>query len=508
MTPYYDREGITLHLGDCREGMAELAENSVDAIVTDPPYGLEFMGKEWDKLERIGFHRGPPKMFQKGGSVPLPPTPRLDQSRGKRCQRCKKYAGGNPKINCMCEMPQFVNISRGPEQEAWHYAWAVAALRVLKPGGHLLAFGGTRTHHRLWCALEDAGFEIRDTLSWLYGSGFPKSLDVSKAIDKAAGAEREVVARNPNARNSQRTAEGHVFWDGADLQANVTAAATDAARQWEGWGSALKPAWEPIVLARKPLSEPNIAANVLRWGTGGINIGACRVGAEQRVNSGMSSLGVMHDDDWQPHDVSSQVSGRFPANLVLECTCEETREALVKTHWGESRERDTSEGTLQCKRMKRDGTPIGYADPDGKEAVTVHTDPNCPCYLLDAQSGELHTHPGKMRGTSTAIFGNATREPGEILSRASSGGASRFFYCAKASSAERNGSKHPTIKPLALMRYLCRLVTPPNGIILDPFAGSGTTLEAARLEGFRAIGIEMNEEYCADAERRLGKWLL
>jgi site-specific DNA-methyltransferase (adenine-specific) len=488
MNPYHERDGITIYQGDCREGMAELAENSVDAIVTDPPYGLEFMGKDWDRL--IDYHS------------------QYDHKRPEnRGQTASPYIASK------------VTYRAGLAAQEWHYAWAVAALRVLKPGGHLLAFGGTRTHHRLWCALEDAGFEIRDTLCWLYGSGFPKSLDVSKAIDKAAGAKREVVGQRPGTGSKRMC--GEEAGKGFGPIVMETLPVTDAARQWDGFGTALKPSHEPVVLARKPLSEPNIAANVLKHGTGGINIDGCRVGVSKADTEAVrsSTHGPLPDHGWgfkrNLEPVEYHPAGRFPANLVLSCTCEETREARVK---------GTNPGLKQGK-CQNQGGPLGgglheagradYADPDGKEAVTVHTDPNCPCYLLDAQSGETPSNHRLRKGASNigqmaGLAGQPPNGSGYSTERGhvDSGGASRFFFQAKASTRERAGSKHPTIKPLALMRYLCRLVTPPNGIVLDPFAGSGTTLEAARLEGFRCIGIEMNEEYCADAERRLRKYLL
>ena len=250
MKPYYEHAGITLYHGDCREAMAALPDASVDAVVTDPPYGLSFMGKRWD-----------------------------------------------------------YDV---PSVEIWQQV-----LRVLKPGGHLLAFAGTRTQHRMAVRIEDAGFEIRDMIAWVYGSGFPKSHDVSKAIDKAAGAEREVIGSYKGASNiGKESTNSYITTEsGTATDVFITAPATESARQWSGWGTALKPALEPITVARKPLCG-TVAANVLQYGTGGINVDGCRVGKEQRTNRGMSSLGVMHDDDWKPRDVSSDVTGRWPANLI------------------------------------------------------------------------------------------------------------------------------------------------------------------------------------------------
>jgi len=300
LTDYLDK----IICGDCLDVMASMPESSVDSIVTDPPYGLSFMGKDWD-------HGVPGEAF-------------------------------------------------------WR-----EALRVAKPGAHLLAFGGTRTHHRLMCAIEDAGWEIRDCLGWLYGSGFPKSLDVSKAIDKMAGAER-----------------------------------AHEAIQWQGWGTALKPAWEPIVLARKPLIG-TVAQNVLEHGTGALNIDGCRVGTEDKLSIGSN---------------------------------------------------------------KHNGNAINFGMKDNKEAQSQHPQGRFPANLIHDGSDEVE-----------AVFPK---------------NASRFFYCAKASKSERGeGNNHPTVKPLALMRYLCRLVTPPDGVVLDPFCGSGSTLVGALQEGFRYIGIEKDPDY-------------
>ena len=338
---YYSDEHVTLYHGDCIDVMRAMPDASVDAIVTDPPYGLGFMGRKWDAL---------------------PP--------------------GLP--------------------------WAQECLRVLKPGGHLLAFGGSRTWHRLAVAVEDAGFEMRDSIAWLYGSGFPKSLDVSKAIDKAAGAEREVVGTRPTAKGNGGTGN-----DFLTASSRATVVSPDAER-WQGWGTALKPAFEPIVVARKPLTG-TVAANVLTHGTGALNIDACRIGDDLRTTAGMASLGVMHDDAWVPGEVSKTVSGRWPTNVVLD----------------------------------------------------------------ESQAADL--------GDKEKFFPT-------------------FRYEAKAPSRERprvNGTAHPTVKPLGLMRWLVRLVTPPGGTVLEPFAGSGTTAEACGIEGFHCIAIEREADYLPLIAQRL-----
>lgn len=399
-------EDAQLIHGDCLEVLKGIPDNSVDSIVTDPPYGLSFMGKEWD-----------------------------------------------------CDVP---------DQAIWE-----ECLRVLKPGGHLLAFSGTRTQHRMAVRIEDAGFEIRDMIAWVYGSSFPKSMDVSKAIDKARVEDIEPIRRVCRAVRAAMDAKGlkskHLVqhfggchprlidhwaardtdsqpslptweqwqtlrnvldldgthdaevlrlngrkgqhgdtWQNAEVigvhegmsmgfgeyrfkvKDGTIRKASDAARQWQGWGTALKPALEPITVARKPL-KGTVAANVLEWGTGAINIDGCRV-------EGSDSDGIT-------------TSGRWPANMIH----------------------------------------------DGSDETT------------------------------------------ELL-----GAAARFFYCAKASKKDRgDGNNHPTVKPTDLMAYLCRLVTPPGGVVLDPFMGSGSTGKAAVREGFRFIGIEMDAEYLAIAEARI-----
>jgi site-specific DNA-methyltransferase (adenine-specific) len=324
------------------------------------------------------------------------------------------------------------------------------ALRVLKPGGHLLAFSGSRTYHRMTCAIEDAGFEIRDQIMWVYGSGFPKSLDVSKAIDKAAGAEREVIGQ----RESQggRSGGNNEFSDtlNQSKQIDITAPATDAARQWDGWGTALKPAHEPICVARKPL-QGTVAANVLAHGTGALNIDGCRVGSEQRSYEpkGTSASAAMirvpeHRAGKAGDEVT--VTGRWPANLI---------------HDG------------------GDEVLAAFPDAKGQQGATA-----------ERQQGALYgaVSPGEV-GIEPRIDPDTS--------------AARFFYCAKASKADRGpGNTHPTVKPLALLRYLLRLVTPPGGRALDPFLGSGSTIVAGLQEGFDVTGIELLDEHADIAERR------
>lgn len=372
--------------GDCRSLLRTLPDQSIDSIVTDPPYELGFMGKTWDSTG-IAY-----------------------------------------------------------QVDVWR-----ECLRVLKHGGHLLSFGGSRTYHRMACAIEDAGFQIRDQIMWVYGSGFPKSLDVSKAIDGLTNETRKVIGRQTKARS--RSGNSALPTMGAQTvykSWEVTAPHRDDAKQWEGWGTALKPAHEPIVLARKPL-DGTVAQNVIWYGTGALNIDGCRIaGADTttRHNNSCSSYMTGKIGEVQPTQdtyITGSSDGRFPANLI----------------------HDGSDEVLQLF-------------PDN-------------------------------------------------------GSAARFFYCAKANKRDRNeglddfpvreaGIKneagrgfsetdphrkimrqnhHPTVKPTDLMRYLCRLITPPNGLVLDPFCGSGSTGKAAVLEGFRFVGFEQSDDYVAIARARI-----
>jgi len=396
MKPYYEDDQTTIYNGDCREVLQTLPDDSVDAVVTDPPYGLSFMGKRWD-----------------------------------------------------------YDV---PGVEVWQQC-----LRVLKPGGHLLAFAGTRTQHRMAVNIEDAGFEIRDMIAWVYGSGFPKSLDVSKAIDKAAGAEREVVGEykaTGTARNSKHIgAKPHAAI--GEYIANVekiyiTAPATESAKQWQGWGTALKPSLEPITVARKPLTG-TVAENVLQHGTGGLNVDGCRVGTETWTRKGGDgSTPYGSETTWNTSktpDIDRTATGRWPANLI----------------------HDGSDEVMEL-----------FPESNGQQGQVTGKEP----------SSKVNN-----------VYGDFDGRP-PTAPRGDSGSASRFFYCAKADASERRNSKHPTVKPVALMRYLVRLVCPAGGVVLDPFAGSGTTIEAARLEHCRAIGIERELEYCADILERLRQRVL
>jgi len=455
--------------GDCLEVLLSLPDCSVDAVVTDPPYGLAFMGKEWDTM---------------------PPAAKAGHRKGSILGVVPSGLGSTPENRVALYRKQ------GADLYTFSLDWATEVFRILKPGGHLLAFGGTRTYHRLACAVEDAGFEIRDSLHWVYGSGFPKSLDVSKAIDKAAGAERQVVgpsaihSRGRNKAFPKRPGELTVEESGrtvAQDQPMLTAPATEAAARWDGWGTALKPSHEPIVVARKPLAG-TVASNVLEWGTGALNIDGCRIegswGAMAARDGGGRSGGIMGESRGREAS-EAHPAGRWPPNILL-------------TH---------------------------SADCNGDCA------PGCPVAGLDAQSGTLTSGTntvkrasGKGRAVQSVSIGAESRPDGTpMIFYGDSGGASRFFpalnwdpdydlpflYCAKAPKSERpkldDGTAWPTVKPLSLMRWLVRLVTPPGGAVLDPFAGTGTTGQACALEGFQCVLIERDPAALELIKVRLGK---
>ena len=409
---------VILHASDCLEVLATLPENSIDSCCTDPPYHLTSIVRRFAA------------------------TNEADDTITSR--RVRERSDGYARLvggGFMGKVWDGGDIAFRPE------TWATV-YRVLKPGAHLVAFGGTRTYHRLACAIEDAGFEIRDAIMWLYGSGFPKSHDVSKGIDKAAGAEREIVGSYAVTREFK--GRNYVGDESYATEVDITAPATAAAREWQGWGTALKPACELIVLARKPLSEGTIAANVLRWRTGALNIDACRVETPGETISNHGETGKSEPTSYSlgarvPMQTAGQALGRWPANIVHDGS-DEVLAAFPETTTGDlNRANITAENQIYGMRPK--------------------------------ELSGLH-------------FGD-------------SGSAARFFYTAKADSDDRLGSKHPTVKPLDLMQWLVRLVTPRGGTCLDPFAGTGTTGEAAWREGFSAMLIEAETEYQNDIRRRM-----
>lgn len=397
--------------GDMLVELPLLEPDSIDACVTDPPYHL---------TNNTGSRSPYPGQYTPIGRPKAP----------KGGFMGKTWDGGDVALR----------------PETWEAVW-----RVLKPGAHLLAFGGTRTFHRLACAIEDAGFEIRDTIAWMYGSGFPKSLDVSKAIDKAAGATREVVGVNEAALRPNRINHGLVHSSeagsfGPDNGATITAPATPEAEQWSGWGTALKPAMELICVARKPLGEKTVAANVLRYGTGAVNVDGSRIEAIDKTSApvghyGGSQIGPTGHTGLR--DNKSDQLGRWPANVVHDGS-EEVMAAFPETISGGA-------------PTAGDRNGLGWGNFAARSLV----------------------NHGKNEGS-----------------------AARFFYTAKADSFDRSGSKHPTVKPTDLMRWLVKLVTPPAGTVLDPFCGTGSTLLAADQLQFHGIGIEQDATYAEDARRK------
>lgn len=552
------KQKIKLMLGDNIESLKKIPDNSIDSVVTDPPYGLgkerdmniilkDWIEKGYSEIEGTGFM--------------------------------------NKEWDAYVPQPQF-----------WKEVY-----RVLKPGGHILAFFGTRTYDIGTMAIRMAGFEIRDQIMWLYGSGFPKSHNIGKAVDKFGGnnlLSTEIGLKLKESRtlrgltlkqadelfcggtsnynwlegrsDGQRIPNQELFdkivmeWpELKDLRDKVISTQrellgieitnksvmkkigdkndsgeyerTKGNSPYEGWGTALKPANEPICLARKPLSEKSVAENVLKWGTGGINIDGCRVegvyGSGQNEVIEGKSVGIKNKIQ------VSNAEGRFPANLILECICDE----VIKGEKGELKSSSRRFEILQNKSEGKVERIENYGDKGD-----IHTNPMCPCRLLDEQSGVSKSSPNKWEGEVNIFNDGENKTTGHkkgirIDTYSDSGGSSRFFYQAKVSKAERNmgldgfedkesvlpglntfdeegnrlrndGSvipplvsknNHPTVKPINLMTYLCRLITPEGGIILDPFMGSGSTGISAQLEGFRFVGMEMDPEYFKIAEARI-----
>jgi len=470
--------------------LKQFPDNHFDSIVTDPPYGL---GKEpnAEKLMKDWIEKGYHEISGSG------------------------FMGK--------EWDAFV-----PQPIFWKEIF-----RVLKPGGHILSFFGTRTYDWGVMAMRFAGFEVRDCIQWLYGSGFPKSHNISKAIDKMYGAEREVIGSGKAGKgfnkikgfgvNTTKSDEFTSEWE-------VTTANTEQAKQWDGWGSALKPAHEDIVLARKPLEKGlSIAENVLKWGVGAINIDGCRISLsnkDSKDNGRIINRNIREENDgWGMQDKKADIvevlssNGRFPANLILthhpECECVGTKKVKGSKDGVRKASSEFGQNSGWNDHQNKDTIRKGISDENGEETIedwNCHED--CPIKILDKQSGESKS--------------------------------SRFFYIAKASKSERNkGLKafeeknsasaefrpnhlekaqngesgnpygrwsqiknfHPTVKPIKLMQYLVRLVTPPNGKVLDPFCGSGTTGVACKLEEFDFVGLEQDAEYCKIAQARIDNYI-
>ena len=379
---------LNLVNGDCLEVMQGMEGDSIDSIVTDPPYGLDFMGKNWD-------HGVPGEVFWK------------------------------------------------------------EALRVAKPGAYMLAFGGTRTYHRLACAIEDAGWEIRDCIMWAYGSGFPKSMDISKAIDKKLGAKRAerggVGEHDGNIdfgmkNKCPKCGKSYFSANPCTCPREDKIAVTDEAKKWNGWGTCLKPAYEPIILARKP-PEGTVADNVLKHGVGGLNIDACRVPTDENITIHSPARETLLESGHKDLGTWTNTQGRFPANLIHDGSDE------VLACFPDNVKGGTWNNTKGARHFENNGKPTEYVN----------------------------------KGKDMSI-----------------GSAARFFYCTKASKKERgDGNNHPTVKPISLMKYLVQLVTPTGGTVFDPFMGSGTTGIAAIQLNDKFVGIEREPDYFNIAKKRL-----
>jgi len=404
--------------GDSLIKLKELPENSVDSIVTDPPYGLVSI------VKRFGKESSAPAKFGTDGAF----------QRTSKGFMGKEWDGSGIEYNV----------------ELWEQC-----LRVLKPGGHLLAFGGSRTYHRLASAVEDAGFEIRDQIMYVYGSGFPKSHNISKALDKVTGTQSKGFSQAGDDGRKAELKQDKSFRSDYGYKFEPT---NDDAKKYEGWGTALKPAHEPIVVARKPLSESTIAENVLKWGTGGINIDGCRVeyqGKADFENTLKSNTGNIAGGTFKCSSTKLakeeviNPQGRFPANFLHDGSDE------VVGLLGEPAR------FFYCAKASKKDRNEGLEGFEEKEM-----------YVADNDHGNL----------------------GHYMIMKAGG---------KIGDKQMTKNHHPTVKPTALMQYLVRLVTPKGGTVLDCFMGSGSTGKACKLEGFDFIGIELDPEYCKIAEARI-----
>jgi len=431
-------ERIKLMLGDNMKSLKELPDNSVDSIVTDPPYGLSFMNKKWD-----------------------------------------------------------YDV---PTVEFWSEVY-----RVLKPGGHVLSFGGTRTYHRMAVNIEDAGFEIRDQIMWIYGSGFPKSHNIGKAIDKIQGNKRKVVGEMRAGKTALGQGSG---WNEHENKTEIEI--TKGNSDWEGWGTAIKPAVEPICVARKPLSEKSVAENVLKWGTGGLNIDASRIGNEVRTTP-------IHSDDVKDdttmfglhktiqHERVETTEGRFPANVIFD---EEAGKILDE----QSGVKKSGFNPNASKKQYNGGTfgggetnsNNGYGDEGGASRFFY-----VPKVSKKERNRGLDELPDKDR-TGQSDKGLYSSSPYCIDCGKTVNGTNDHSNCKEGleyrPSTKTTKNTHPTVKPINLLTYLIRLVTPKNGVVMDCFMGSGSTGIAAQLEGFKFIGMEMDEDYFNIAEARINAY--
>lgn len=396
----------TVYHGNCLDILKTFEDNSIDSVVTDPPYGISFMAKGWD------------------------------------------------------------TFSGNKEYAKWCEDWAKECLRVLKPGGYLLAFSGTRTYHALAWGVESAGFEIRDMIEWLYTSGFPKNTDIGKQFDKKAGATREIVGvKAGHEEFAQRTTTGHLAFKGSTegfdrpwmhddhkraLYHMQTAPSTDLAKQWDGWGTALKPAHESIVVARKPFTG-TVCANVEQYGTGAINVDGCRIGDEEITTQGGDKFKGGGIYNKYATCIETKHTGRFPAN----CVTTESDE-WYSPYFNVTPQEVSKKASKKDRNSDWEGNPIVGEEKFAPKGNYEGRDMENP-----------KNHLGGMQGSKSV-------------------------------------NNHPTVKPIALMEWLIKLVTQKNGLVLDPFAGSGSTLVAAKRNDFKYIGIEREEEYVNLINSRLG----
>lgn len=410
-------EGSTIYNGDCLEVMDTIDKCSVDSVVTDPPYHLTSI------VKRFGKEDSAPAQFGTDGAF----------ARASKGFMGKEWDGGDIAF----------------QANTWRKCY-----ELLKPGGHLIAFSGSRTYHRMAVAIEDAGFEIRDQCIWLYGSGFPKSHNIGREIDKKQGNEREVVGEVRAGKNALGQDSG---WNKHNNRTQIEV--TKGSSEWEGWGTALKPAHEPMVLARKPLSEKSVADNVMKHGTGAINIDGCRIEGQSEL-SDIDTTGGRWPSNIM-HDGSEQVQSIFPETSSTEISRQRTHKGI----W--------SAGEL----AESEQLMPAYGDQG-----------NASRYFYCAKTSKDERN-----------FGLHGRKSGQY----SSDGRKKEIENAYQRNKSVSANTHPTVKPVELMRYLVRLVTPKGGLVLDPFMGSGSTGMGAREEDFRFVGIEKEEEYYEIAKARI-----
>ena len=464
---------MRLLLGDCLEKLKELDDNSIDSIVTDPPYGLSFMGKEWDKK----------KATQETKSQVV------------------KGLGAGMKMTTLADNIEF---------EKWVTEWSMECMRVLKPGGYMLAFGGSRMYHRLASGVENAGFEVRDQMMWIYGSGFPKSMNIGMKVDEKLGNERQLVERpkseqRPNADNNR---DKNKDVGGFAMSDNKYKSVGNS--EWEGWGTALKPAHEPIVMARKPLSEKTVVENVLEWGTGGINIDDSRIGIDLENEDRARSKNTIQDSSGIGFTGTKKSSsyngplynieqGRFPANVIFD----EEAGKILDEQSGVSKSTGGRSGNKEgiglngiygdYKGIVTDENP-GFGDKGGASRFFY-----CPKTSKTDRNEGLDDFEDKYYAAGNQAKAELKRGNVEFNANKGKGRDERHNH----NQVGVSKNNHPTVKPTDLMLYLIRMVTPKGGTTLDPFMGSGSTGKAAVRGGFDFVGIEMDEEYMKIATARI-----